>query len=86
MKAKRPSSTPSTHEIAQSNTMKISRKGIRDKREFSFSRPIRNIKFLEVSRVNSILPDKNQMGLQPIKKKEPAESSRPVKQIVRESI
>jgi hypothetical protein len=32
LKVKRPSSTPSTHEIAQSHTMKISRKGIREKR------------------------------------------------------
>ncbi len=31
---------------------------------------MRNIKFLEISRVNSILPDKYQLGLQPIKKKE----------------
>ena len=35
-------------------------------------KPTRNIKFLEISRVNSILPDKYQLGLQPIKKKETA--------------
>ena len=52
------------------STTKNSRKGPRETREFSFNKPIRNIKFLQISRVNSILPDKYQLGLQPIKKKE----------------
>lgn len=50
--------------------MKVSRKGNREMKDFSFNKPIRNIKFLEISRVNSILPDKYQLGLQPIKKKD----------------
>jgi hypothetical protein len=70
LKPSRPSSTPSTQEINNSKTMKISRKGNREGKEFNFNKPIRNIKFLEISRVNSILPDKYQLGLQPIKKKE----------------
>lgn len=35
------------------------------------SKPVRNIRFLEISRVNSVLPDRYQLGLQPIRKKEP---------------
>jgi len=50
-------------------TTKTSRKGPRE-RDYNFNKPVRHIKFLEISRVNSILPDKYQLGLQPIKKKE----------------
>ena len=32
------------------------------------------MKVLEISRVNSVLPDKYQLGLQPIKKKEMSDS------------
>ena len=69
----RPLSTKT--EDQQQNTVKTtktSRKGQREARGYSFNKPIRNIKFLEISRVNSILPDKYQLGLQPIKKKEMA--------------
>lgn len=59
-----------TEDAQNSVKTKSSRKGTREGRQYSFNKPTRNIKFLEVSRVNSILPDKYQLGLQPIKKKE----------------
>jgi hypothetical protein len=43
----------------------------RDMKEIKeISKPIRNMKVMEISRVNSVLPDKYQLGLQPIRKKE----------------
>jgi hypothetical protein len=66
----RPLSTKTQDLQNSAKSAKTSRKGPREARELSFNKPIRNIKFLEISRVNSILPDKYQLGLQPIKKKE----------------
>jgi hypothetical protein len=70
LKPIRPASTPSTQTINRSKMINVSRKGNRDGKEFSFNKPTRNIKFLEISKVNSILPDQYQLGLQPIKKRE----------------
>lgn len=64
----RPASTPNTN--GRQKAIKVSRKGYRDGKEFSFNKPVRNIKFLEINKVNSILPDQYQLGLQPIRKKE----------------
>ena len=63
----RPLSTKT--EDANHSVKKSSRKGVREGKQYNFNKPIRHIKFLEISRVNSILPDKYQLGLQPIKKK-----------------
>jgi hypothetical protein len=70
----RPQSSKTEEPQKSVQTTKTSRKGPREvaAREYSFNKPIRHIKFLEISRVNSILPDKYQLGLQPIKKKEVA--------------
>lgn len=69
MRPARPSSSPSTQTINYAKTAKVSRKGYRDGKEKSFSKPTRNIKFLEINKVNSILPDQYNLGLQPIKKR-----------------
>lgn len=56
---------------SQSKTVKISRRGIREARDHNYhNRPIRNIRFLEMSQINSVLPDRFQLALQPIRKKE----------------
>ena len=62
-------STPNSQTNSRSKAIKVSRKGHRDGKEFSFNKPVRNVKFLEISKVNSMLPDQYQLGLQPIRKK-----------------
>ena len=75
-KLKREPSTPQITEDSTKNSNRVSsRKMQRDMKEIKeISKPIRNMKVMEISRVNSVLPDKYQLGLQPIRKKEGSES------------
>lgn len=66
----RPASTSNSQTNSRPKAIKVSRKGYRDGKEFTFNKPVRTIKFLEINKVNSILPDQYQLGLQPIRKKE----------------
>jgi hypothetical protein len=40
-----------------------------------YIRPVRIVRFLEISRVNSVVPDKYRLGLQPMSKLEVMENS-----------
>ena len=58
--------------ITKANSRKsYSRRVFKEPKEYKeVIKPVRNFRFLEISRVNSVLPDKYQLGLQPIRKKE----------------
>lgn len=48
-------------------SVKISRKGQREVRDLNNKRT-RNVRLLEMNKINSVLPDKFQLCLQPIRK------------------
>ena len=62
------------------------RNKVSDPKDQPFARPTRNLRLLELSKINSYLPDKDVFCLQPIRKPvEPAPTPKPKSKLIKPS-